>query len=548
MCALLNRAIEYMDMNIARAESGQVSTGARYSLGNLPPAMLLTAASRLCWVALVCACGALAMAGLQRVLQPEVAEVQKQLHIQVNTAIIVLLSLDIFAAGRLGLLPPVSILRLGLVFEVFGGFALATFEYSMPWDSRQPVRGISWMTLWISLCGLLIPNRPLIMVLVALATASMGPIAYMVFHESPIPINRLLIWNFPNYLVGIATVFISRRLYHLEVEVQRAKEMGSYHLESLIGRGGMGEVWRARHRMLARDSAVKLIRPEVLFRATERQAAIVRRRFEQEAKTTAALRSPHTVALYDFGISEDGGFYYVMELMDGIDLETLVQRFGPQPPSRVVHVLRQVCESLAEAHRLGMVHRDIKPTNVFLCRVGIQHDFAKVLDFGLVKTMSAETDTRMTAEGVTTGTPAYMPPEIAMSSEQIDGRADLYGLGCVAYWLLTGHLVFSGKTGTALLLAHVQEAPVPPSQRTERPIPASIDRIVMACLAKRPEDRPATADALARMLESCCEDAGSWTQEEAEQWWRIHLPVSATGQPAGSANATSAPTAALPTF
>src|SRR5213593_2093031 len=170
-------------------------------------------------------------------------------------------------------------------------------------------------------------------------SASMGPLAYLIF-SSPIPINRLLIWNLPHYLVGFSTVLISRRLYRLETKVHQAKEMGSYQLETLIGKGGMGEVWRARHRMLARDSAIKLIRPEMLVSVAGKDVALIRRRFEQEAKVTAALRSPHTVELYDFGVSEDGGFYYVMELLDGIDLETLVKRFGPQNPGRVVDLLR----------------------------------------------------------------------------------------------------------------------------------------------------------------------------------------------------------------
>jgi eukaryotic-like serine/threonine-protein kinase len=283
----------------------------------------------------------------------------------------------------------------------------------------------------------------------------------------------------------------------------------------------MGEVWRARHRMLARDSAIKLIRPEMLISQPGKDAKIIRRRFEQEAKVTAALRSPHTVELYDFGISEDGGFYYVMELLNGIDLETLVSQFGPQPAGRVVELLRQVCQSLAEAHRAGLVHRDIKPTNIFLCRMGIQYDFVKVLDFGLVKTVLSEGESRMTRDGVTTGTPAYMAPEVAMASDQVDGRADLYGLGCVAYWLLTGNLVFDQKGAMAMVMAHVQETPVLPSKRTELAIPEALDRAVMACLAKKPADRPATAEALVAMLDGCND---TWTPRDAETWWLMNRP------------------------
>ena len=401
------------------------------------------------------------------------------------------------------------------------------------------------MALWMALCGLLIPNRLSWMAIASMVTASMGPLAYLLFGTSPIPVNRLIIWSFPNYLVGVATVFISRRLYHLEVQAERAKEMGSYRLETLLGKGGMGEVWRARHSMLARDSAVKLIRPELLVCNSRTQAAVMRRRFEQEAKITALLRSPHTVALYDFGTSKDGGFYYIMELLDGIDLEKLVRRFGPQPASRVIHILRQACKSLAEAHRMGVVHRDIKPTNIFLCRMGTDYDFVKVLDFGLVKTILGERDTHMTAEGGITGTPAYMPPEVALSRERIDGRADLYGLGCVAYWLLTGRLVFEEKTSTATILAHVQNTPAAPSQRSRIPVPDSLERTILSCLAKSPADRPADAEALSRLLADCTA-TGTWTQEEAESWWRTQLPQGTT--PNAAEWKQRASTAAIPTL
>jgi serine/threonine-protein kinase len=485
------------------------------------------------------------MTGVQHMLQPEVAQLQRQIHIQINTAAVIAVSLMIFSARRWRWVSAQTILYLGLVLEAVVGFALAAFEYSLPWDAQQPVRGVSWMVLWIALCGLLIPNRLSWMTMAMLVTASMGPFAYWVFHPWPIPVNRLVIWNFPNYLVGLATVLISQRLYHLEVQVQHAKEMGSYKLEALIGRGGMGEVWRARHRLLARDSAVKLIRREFLLGSNEKNAAMIRHRFEQEANTTALLQSPHTVALYDFGTSQDGGFYYVMELLDGIDLENLVQRYGPQPPSRVVYILRQVCKSLAEAHRMGVVHRDIKPSNIFLCRsMGTDYDFVKVLDFGLVKMIISETENRLT-DGGTVGTPAYMAPEVALGRQEIDGRADLYSLGCVAYWLLTGHLVFEEKNPTATALAHVQSTPVPPSQQTGLPVSDLLERAILSCLAKSPADRPADAEMLSRML-SDCTDVGSWTQEDAERWWDILPPDSP--DPTAQIKPISASTSAMPTL
>ena len=345
--------------------------------------------------------------------------------------------------------------------------------------------------------------------------------------------SNVIVMHYPDYLlVGVAVV-ISRVVTKLGQQVTKAREMGSYQLVTLLGKGGMGEVWRARHHMLARDAAIKLIQPDVLSRSGG-NAVLIRRRFEQEARTTALLRSPHTVELYDFGVTKDGVFYYVMELLDGIDLETLVKKCGPQPPARVVSILRQVCRSLADAHSHGMIHRDIKPTNIFLCRMGNEYDFAKVLDFGLVKVLD-ENETQITVEGATTGTPAYMAPEIALGSSPVDGRTDLYGLGCVAYWLITGNLVFEEKGGTAMMLAHLQKIPVAPSKRSEIMVPAGLDRAIMMCLAKEPAQRPAGADVLARMLERC-DDVGSWTPEDAERWWRTHMTadvvhMEGTGQP-----------------
>jgi serine/threonine-protein kinase len=220
-----------------------------------------------------------------------------------------------------------------------------------------------------------------------------------------------------------------------------------------------------------------------------------------------------------------------MELLDGIDLETLVRRYGPQPAARVAHIIAQICDSLEEAHRNAMVHRDIKPTNLFVCRVGTRYDFVKVLDFGLVKASNDDGQSRMTKDGMTTGTPAYMAPEIALGKESIDGRADIYGLGCVAYYLLTGRLVFDEPTATAQALAHVQKEPVPPSEWTEIPIPRSFEQIVMRCLAKDPADRPRSAQALADAIEAL-DDVGQWTREDAVSWWQLHHPTEQPPLPA----------------
>jgi serine/threonine-protein kinase len=332
-------------------------------------------------------------------------------------------------------------------------------------------------------------------------------------------------WIHLPYLMALVNYMMSRRMYRMEAAVQRAHELGSYHLVSLIGTGGMGEVWRARHRMLARDAAIKLIRADLMILQPGYASETTRKRFAQEAQAIASLQSPHTVYLFDFGVSEDGSFYYVMELLDGISLQTLVDKFGPQPASRVIHILRQVCESLEEAHRRGLIHRDIKPNNVFACMVGIEYDFMKVLDFGLVKRISREDSLHLTCTGTTAGTPAYMAPEVAMGEGQLDAGVDIYGLGCIAYFLLTGSPVFDEKTATATAMAHVQKPPVPPSQRSEMPVPVQLEQIVLRCLAKRSDQRPRSAQELSQMLASIS-GVPTWSQEAASEWWRTYLPPS----------------------
>jgi eukaryotic-like serine/threonine-protein kinase len=235
------------------------------------------------------------------------------------------------------------------------------------------------------------------------------------------------------------------------------------------------------------------------------------------------------VALYDFGQSRDGTIYYVMELLDGMDLQTLVDRFGPMHAGRVVNVLIQACESLEEAHRAGLVHRDIKPKNILLCRLGLQHDFVKVLDFGLVKMDRREENTALTLDGVTAGTPAYMPPEIGLADGEVDGRADLYSLGCVAYFLLTGQLVFDEGSSVAQAIAHVQKVPLPPSQRSELPIPASLEAIVLRLLEKAPADRYQSAYELGRALRAL-RDVPQFCPYTAAEWWQTNLPEMSVGR------------------
>jgi serine/threonine-protein kinase len=300
--------------------------------------------------------------------------------------------------------------------------------------------------------------------------------------------------HYQDYLVVGVAVAISHVVVGLGREVAKAREMGSYQLGDLIGRGGMGEVYKATHRMLARPAAIKLIRPETLGASRPSRVQSALTRFRREATSAASLRSPHTVSLYDFGVTADGTFYFAMELLDGMDLEQLVRAEGPQPPARVVHILSQVCESLEEAHAAGLVHRDIKPANIHIGTLGVRRDFVKVLDFGLVK-RGADSDithSQQTMAGTAMGTPAYMAPESALGGE-VDGRADLYALGCVAYYLLTGTLVFDEAGGLQTLVKRLNQDPLPPSTRTSLPVPADLEALVMACLAREPDARPASA-------------------------------------------------------
>jgi serine/threonine-protein kinase len=286
----------------------------------------------------------------------------------------------------------------------------------------------------------------------------------------------------------------------------------------------MGEVWKARHRMLARPAAIKLIREDRTSSTTASGAEYYLERFQREVQATASLRSPNTIEIYDYGVTPDRTFYYVMELLDGLDLDGLVKTYGPMPVGRVVHILRQVCSSLAEAHEAGLVHRDIKPANIFVCRLGRDVDVAKVLDFGLVKQIARPQDSQLTQVGTFAGTPAFGSPEAAAGKiDRLGPASDIYSVGCVAYWLLTGETVFKASGAMEMLASHIRDAPVPPSERTELDLPPEIDRVILACLAKDPNERLGSADELDALLAELAE-AYPWPAEEARSWWVLHRP------------------------
>lgn len=418
-----------------------------------------------------------------------------------------------------------------MLLQVDGAFGIAIAEQ---WniiyapEDIVPGMGVSWVAFWVLLYPLLVPTVPKRALVGSLMAATMGPLAtaLSIYGTDYEPTTaKVFFMHFPNYIaVGVAYV-AARWVYALGKTASTARRLGSYDLVDRIGRGGMGEVWRARHALLKRPAALKLIRPERLRSRTYEDATTLRKRFEREAQATAVLQSPHTVTLYDYGVSDDGTFYYVMELLQGFDLESLVERFGPQSPERVAHILMQAASSLADAHQNGLVHRDIKPANIYASKAGLDLDVVKVLDFGLVKSISADgsqQDTRLTGEGIASGTPAYMAPEVGLGEADVDGQVDIYALGCVAYWLLTGQLVFRGETPMKTVIRHIHDEPIPPSRISELDIPESLEQVIMAMLAKNPKDRP-TARELRGLL--CGTGlANQWSPMRRFDWWQRNAP------------------------
>ena len=396
------------------------------------------------------------------------------------------------------------------------------------WRPFPLVPRVSWVCVAILTYPAIVPNTPRKTLIVSLLAASTEPLAMLLSEVRGVqhPGGWLyVVWaSLPNYIAAFLSVIPVKIIHGLGHQVRRARELGSYRLEEPLGKGGMGEVFRATHQMLARPAAIKLIRPEILS-SSRGAARVIVERFRREAEAAASLRSPHTINLYDFGVANDGTFFLVTELLDGLDLESLVERFGPVPPERMVYLVRQVCDSLAEAHTRGLVHRDIKPSNIFTCRMGLEVDFVKVLDFGLVKAIGEESRdvTMLTAPDATTGTPAYIAPEMVRGDRVADHRVDIYTLGCVGYWLVTGRLVFQAPNAIQLMYQHANMPPVPPSQRSEFEIPPALDSVILACLAKFPEERPQSAAELSQRLALAIQ-APAWTEELAHRWWDRHHP------------------------
>jgi serine/threonine protein kinase len=422
---------------------------------------------------------------------------------------------------------PQLLIDIGSGYLVFQCLLISLLSH---WIPIPLVPRVSWVCVAILIYPAIVPNTPRKTLLVSVLAASTEPFAMLLLSELRGIEFRggwlYVAWtSVPNYICALLSVVPVKIIHGLGHQVRRARELGSYRLEEPLGKGGMGEVFRATHQMLARPAAVKLIRSEILGSSSPEAARVIMARFRREAEAAASLRSPHTIGLYDFGVANDGTFFLVTELLDGLDLESLVERFGPVPPERMAYLLRQACDSLEEAHVRGLVHRDIKPSNIFTCRMGLEVDFVKVLDFGLVKAIGDDggESTLLTAPDATTGTPAYIAPEVIRGDRVADHRVDIYTLGCVAYWLLTGRLVFEAPNAIQLMYQHANAEPVPPSRRSEFEISPELDRLVLACLAKLPEDRPRSAAELSKRLAAAVPGPG-WTAELGHRWWDRHHP------------------------
>jgi serine/threonine-protein kinase len=349
---------------------------------------------------------------------------------------------------------------------------------------------------------------------------------------APVPIARALV---PNATIDAMVDFslwsagavwlsagTSGVIYGLQQRVKAARRLGQYELGARLGSGGMGEVYLAEHALLRRPTAIKVLQPG---RNSEQDI----QRFEREVRLTAALSHPNTVTIFDYGRAQDGSFFYAMELIEGYSLSDLVDRAGPQPAARVVHLLAQVADALEEAHAAQLIHRDIKPANLMVCERGGRLDVIKVLDFGLVRKLDADDSIEARAD-VIMGTPMYMSPEAITDSTSVDGRSDLYALGAVGYYLVTGQDVFSGQTVMEVCSKHLFAEPRTPSEALNAPVPEGLEDVLLSCLAKDPKARPQTAFELAQALREL-DDCGAWSAEDARSWWRAHPRAAARVEP-----------------
>jgi hypothetical protein len=402
--------------------------------------------------------------------------------------------------------------------------AVATAEGALMADAYMSSLGLVGSALMITIRAALIPSSPrrtlLYSALAGIPTIltptfvtpdALGGLTLRALDSAAfpwLPAGLVMVWGF---VIATCTV-VSSVIFGLRKAVQKARRLGQYVLEQKIGEGGMGEVYRAWHGMMRRPTALKLLRPD---HASDKELA----RFEREVQLTARLTHPNTITLFDYGRTDDGVFYYAMELLDGATLQRIVEIDGPQPAGRVTRILRMACGALAEAHGIGLIHRDIKPANIMLCRQGGECDVVKLLDFGLVKELAVGRDAGLSVASTLIGTPLYMAPEAITAPESVDARADIYALGAVAYYLLSGSELFSGQTLVEVCGAHLHREPDPLESRGVS-VPKELEAIVRACLEKRPDRRPASAAELRRQLDACALEP--WGNDQARGWWLEH--------------------------
>jgi serine/threonine protein kinase len=410
-----------------------------------------------------------------------------------------------------------------VVADFVRGHSFVTAEGTLMTDAYVSLLHVAGYALWLAVRAALVPSSPRyttaitllagvpLVACTALVPTGGGRLGWRLHDATAypwLPGTAAMIWIF----VVVTCVVISWVIYSLRAEIREARRLGQYVLEEKIGEGGMGEVYRARHGMMRRPSALKLIRSDIAG-----ASSLVR--FEREVQLTARLTHPNTITIFDYGRTHDGVFYYAMELLGGATLQRIVEVDGPQPPGRVVRILLAACGALKEAHAIGLIHRDIKPANLMLCEHGGEHDVVKLLDFGLVKEVDVGPDEKLTGANTITGTPQYMAPESILDPDSADARADLYALGAVAYFLLSGAHVFDGTSIVEVCSKHIHEKPAPFADRGIT-VPAKLEAIVFACLEKKPERRPASAAELRQRIEAC--GVAPWSSEEAEAWWREH--------------------------
>ena len=430
----------------------------------------------------------------------------------VSSPLALAITVGMIAAARSPRVSDGALLSYALWFEVAHCLLISVSNPVSFYQDHQTLPVLTWVTPLIIFFPLIVPCPPARTLRTAALAAATVPLGLFVDSWAGLvvaPLDAYLTMSFGPLIAVAFAYFGSRVVYGLGLEVAAARRLGQYTLEEKLGEGGMGVVYRASHAMLRRPTAVKLLRPD---NSGERGLA----RFEREVQRTAELSHPNTVAIHDYGRTRDGVFYYAMEYLNGADLQRLVAEDGPQPPERVIHILRQVLGALAEAHEVGLIHRDIKPANIILCERGGLPDVAKVVDFGLVKELDAAEG--MSQDGALVGTPFYMAPESIASGESTP-RSDLYAVGAVAYYMLTGSPVFTGRSALEICAQHLQTPPVPPSKRAGRSLPARLEGWVMRCLAKSPADRPQSATLAAEELAAAHDR--TWDPQTAREWWRV---------------------------